>query len=53
MFVPAMSIALDCVDQLRLIGSSFPETTLLVIGDLFLVQKFHDVAVDDVFHDLG
>ena len=53
MAVPPISMALDGVDQLRLIGSSFHETTLLVIGDLFLVQEFHDVAVDDVFHDLG
>ena len=46
-------MVLDNVDQLRLTGSSFPKTMLLVGEDLFLINEFHDVAVDDVLHDLG
>ena len=46
-------MVLDSVDQLRLTGSSFPKTVLLVREDLFLIKEFHDVAVDDMLHDLG
>ena len=43
---------LDSINQLRLTGYSFPETMLLVREYLFLIQELHDMAMDDVFHDL-
>ena len=51
--VQANGKVLDSINHLHLTGFLFPEAMLFVREDLFLIQELHDMAVDDVFHDLG